>query len=248
MDKIKVVIVDDEELARVELTRLLSFFDAVEIVAQADNARDGLKQIRDNPDVDLVFLDIDMPEMDGLSLAALLVGQGCKVVFCTAYEKFAVKAFDLNSLDYLTKPVSLERLAQCLDKLDKFKATAATSRSHAEASHAGVTMDTPLMVNNGTQIKLITPSQIEKLFSVGNYVKIGGDGLDMLIQGTLAELATRLDRRYFFRASRSYLVNLQKVREIQLTPSGAFLLILQSGTEVEVSRRQSLLLKNLISL
>lgn len=240
MNKIRVVIVDDEELARVELTRLLSYFDEIEIAAQADNARDGLKQIKNHPDVDLVFLDITMPEWDGLSLAASLAEHSCKIVFCTAYENFAVKAFDLNSLDYLTKPVSPERLAQCIEK---FKAAAGPLRPATE-----VGMDAPLMVNNGKQIKLITPSQIEKLFSVGNYVKIGGEGLDMLIQGTLADFSMRLDRRYFFRASRSYIVNLQKVREVQITPSGAFVLILHSGTEVEVSRRQSHLLKNLISL
>lgn len=240
MNKIKVAIVDDEELARVELTRLLSSFDEIEIVAQADNARDAFREIRTHDDLDLVFLDINMPETDGLSLAASLAGHACKVVFCTAYEQFAVKAFDLNSLDYLTKPVSPQRLARCIEK---FKAAAGPARPQTE-----VGMDTPLMVNNGKQIKLITPAQIEKLFSVGNYVKIGGEGLDMLIQGTLAELSVRLDRRYFFRANRSYIVNLQKVREIEVAPSGAFMLILHSGTEVEVSRRQSQLLKNLISL
>lgn len=240
MDKIKVLIIDDEELARLELARLLSFFDDVEIVAQADGAREGLKQAREHPDLDLAFVDIDMPEMNGLSVASLLAGYPCKVVFCTAYEQHAVKAFELNSLDYLTKPVNSQRLAQCIEK---FKATVGQPRSRMEAG-----MDTPLMVNDGKQIKLITPSQIEKLFSVGNYVKISGDGLDMLIHGTLTTLAPRLDSRYFFRASRSYVVNLQKVRSVELAPNGAYVLTLHGGTQIEVSRRQSQLLKNLISL
>ncbi len=240
MDKIKVVIVDDEELARTELARLLSRFAAVEIVAQADNARSALKLIKSRRDIDLVFLDIDMPEVDGLSLASMLSDHPCKVVFCTAYEKFAVQAFDLDSLDYLTKPVSPERLARCIEKFGS--ATAGRQR------RTEVGMDTPLLVNNETQTKLITPSQIEKLFSVGNHVKVGGEGLDMLIQGTLADLALRLDPRYFFRANRSYIVNLQKVREVEMNANGAFVLVMQSGAEVEVSRRQSQLLKTLIGL
>ena len=242
-DKIKVAIVDDEELARLELARLLSFFDEIEIVAQADSAREGLKEVRTRPDLDLVFLDIDMPEMDGLSLAALLAEHACKVVFCSAYEQFAVKAFDLNSLDYLTKPVSSERLRRCIEK---FKG--ATPRSQSTEAMPKVGMDIPLLVNDGKQIKLITPAQIETLLSVGNYVKLGGEGLDMLIHGSLAELATRLDPRFFFRASRSCIVNLKKVESVQLAPSGAFVLILGSGAEIEVSRRQSLVLKQLISL
>src|SRR5690606_9084262 len=146
-------------------------------------------------DVDVVFLDIEMPEMNGLSLAALLEDSGCQLVFCTAHDEHALKAFDLNATDYLTKPVSAERLARCLDRL-KLHSPARIEPAAARD------MDSPLMVNSGQQAKMITPSQIEKLFSVGNYVKVSGEGLDMLIQGTLAALEERLDPRYFFRANR----------------------------------------------
>ena len=240
MDKIRVAIIDDEALARAELSRLLNLFDDVEIVAEAGNAREGLKQIKGQSAVDLAFIDIDMPEMNGLSLAALLKGHSCKVVFCTAHDEHALKAFDLNALDYLTKPVSAERLAQCLERVKAPGVQCATGSSK--------NMDSPLMVNNGQKVQLITPSQIEKLFSVGNHVKVSGDGLDMLIQGTLAALEERLDKRYFFRANRSYIVNLQKVRNINVGISGGYVLVLSSGAEVEVSRRQSQALKNYFSL
>jgi two-component system LytT family response regulator len=240
VDKLKAAIIDDEALARAELTRLLALFEDIEIVAEAANAREGLKQVRSQPQVDIVFVDIDMPEMNGLSLAALLKDYPCRIVFCTAHDEHAVRAFDLNALDYLTKPVSAERLAQCIERL--------RGRETRQVTGSSKGMDSPLMVNNGQKVKLITPSQIEKLFSVGNHVKVSGEGLDMLIQGTLAALEDRLDKRYFFRANRSYIVNLQKVKSIDVGISGAYVLVLQSGAEVEVSRRQSQALKNYFSL
>ena len=240
MDRISVAIVDDEPLARAELRRLLGFFDGVDIVVEAGNAAEGIKQVKSAPAVDIVFLDIEMPEMSGLSLAALLEGSPCKVVFCTAHDEHALRAFDLNAMDYLTKPVSAERLARCLER---FK-----SQETREASSSSKGMDTPLMVNSGQQVKLVTPSQIEKLFSVGNYVKVSGDGLDMLIQGSLGALEERLDKHYFFRANRSYIVNLQKVKNVEIGVSGAYVLVLQSGAEIEVSRRQSQALKSHFSL
>lgn len=240
MHKIKAVIIDDEALARSELKRLLGLFEDVEVVAEAANATEGLKVIKGQAAADVAFIDIDMPEMNGLSLAALLKGYPCKVVFCTAHDEHALKAFDLNALDYLTKPVSAERLAQCLERVKTQEDLWATGSSKA--------MDSPLMVNNGQKVQLITPSQIEKLFSVGNHVKVSGEGLDMLIQGTLAALEERLDKRYFFRANRSYIVNLKKVSSIEVSISGGYVLVLQSGAEVEVSRRQSQALKSVFSL
>lgn len=240
MDRIKVAIIDDEPLARAELTRLLGLFDGIDIVAEAGNAAEGLKKVKSAPSVDVVFLDIEMPEMSGLSLAALLEGSPCRIVFCTAHDEHAIRAFDLNAMDYLTKPVSAERLARCLERV--------RSQEPRQASPGSKGMDSPLMVNSGEKVKLITPSQIEKLFSVGNHVKVSGEGLDMLIQGTLAALEERLDKRYFFRANRSYIVNLKKVKNIEMGISGGYMLVLQSGAEVEVSRRQSQALKNYFSL
>ena len=240
MDRISVAIVDDEPLARAELRRLLALFDGIDIVAEASNAAEGLKQLKNTPSVDIVFLDIEMPEMSGLSLAALLENSPAKIVFCTAHDEHALRAFDLNAMDYLTKPVSAERLARCLER---FK-----SKEPREAPAGSKGMDTPLMVNSGQQVKLITPSQIEKLFSVGNYVKVSGEGLDMLIQGSLGALEERLDNRYFFRANRSYIVNLQKVKKVDVAVNGGYVLVLQSGAEIEVSRRQSQALKNHFSL
>jgi two-component system LytT family response regulator len=240
MHKIKAAIIDDEALARAELRRLLGLFENVEVVAEAGNAAEGLRQLRSLPELDVVFLDIEMPEMNGLSLAALLEGSDFEVVFCTAHDEHALRAFDLNALDYLTKPVSAERLAKCLERLQL---------PHlSRAATACRDMDSPLMVNSGQQAKLITPSQIEKLFSVGNYVKVSGEGLDMLVQGTLAALEERLDKRYFFRANRSYLVNLKKVKSVEIAVSGGYVLVMQSGAEVEVSRRQGQALKNYFAL
>lgn len=240
MNRIKAAIIDDEALARAELSRLLRLFEDVEIVAEASNAAEGLKKLRSLPEVDVVFMDIEMPEMNGLSLAALLEGMDCRLVFCTAHDEHALRAFDLNAVDYLTKPVSAERLAKTLERLK--------SAEPPGASQGSREMDSPLMVNSGQQVKMITPSQIEKLFSVGNYVKVSGEGLDMLVQGTLAALEERLDKRYFFRANRSYIVNLKKVKNVEIAINGGYVLVLQSGAEVEVSRRQGQALKNYFGL
>lgn len=253
---ITVLIVDDEPLARAELCRLLALFDDVEIMLQAVDAPDALSQLSQlsqlNPSlsIDLAFIDINMPQIDGLMLAELLQPYQCAIVFCTAYDQYAVDAFGLNALDYLTKPVNPKRLAQSLQKFRQLYRCAqlATVATAAMDSDSGLAMDKPVMLRDGEDMQLITPNQIEQITSVGNYVKISGDGLDMLVQNTLAYLEGRLNRQVFIRANRQTMVNLQKVDKMALSVSGGYLLSLKSGQTIEVSRRQGQIMKKLISL
>jgi two-component system LytT family response regulator len=240
---VNVLIVDDEPLARAELTRLLALFDYVEIKAQAVDAPDALEKMKQH-NIDLVFVDINMPEISGLTLAELLQEHDCELIFCTAYDEYAVDAFGLNALDYLTKPVSVKRLSQSLQKYrDRCQQPVNNPDNPTELD-----MKKPVMLKDGENMQLITPSQIELIESVGNYVKIKGHQLDMLVQNTLAYLEGRLNKHYFIRANRQTIVNLQKVVKMELSISGGYLLSLQSGVEVEVSRRQGQILRNMIGL
>ena len=243
MSPIKVMIVDDEALARAELRRLLSLFPEVEICSEAADAVAAMACL-DEQGVDLVFLDIDMPEVNGLELAGKLTGLPCRVVFCTAFDQYALQAFGLDALDYLTKPVSSARLRQCLNKV----------RQTMDSADSPVTpklplaMDSPLMLKDGDQVALTTPGQLELLESVGNYVRVRGTGVDMLVTQTLMNLEQRLPAGYFMRANRQTIVNLQKVTAIALSVGGGYSLTLASGTELTVSRRQGQLMKQQMAL
>lgn len=242
-ETIKVLLVDDEPIARAELTRLLGFFDDVEIINEAIDAQDAIAKVKQQLP-DLIFIDINMPEINGLALAEVLQQHDCALVFCTAYSEYAVDAFGLDALDYLTKPVSPKRLSQCLQKYrERF-----CQPLSAPQTSSTVEMDKPVLLKDGENMQLITPNQIERIESVGNYVKIKGQQLDMLVQNTLSHLETRLSKDYFIRANRQTIVNLQKVVKMEYSVSGGYLLTMLSGAEVEVSRRQGQVLKNLISL
>ena len=240
MNDIRVIVVDDERLARAELVRLLTIFDDVEVLAEAENGTEALRILEQHTGIDLVFLDIDMPGINGLSLATLLKDSDSRVVFCTAYSEHAVKAFELNSLDYLTKPVAPERLAQCLERY-----------RHAlppPSDKSPTDMHAPLMLHDGDKVQLVTLNDIEKLTSIGNYVLVRGSNIDMMVLGSLSNLEKRLDPRYFFRANRQCIVNLRKVTKSEVGIKGGYSLRMETGDTVEVSRRQSQNLKRLISL
>ncbi|NQY37790.1 MAG: response regulator transcription factor [Alteromonadaceae bacterium] len=249
---VNVLIVDDEPLARVELCRLLSMFEDIEVVAQAVDAPDALAKIKQHQ-IDLVFLDINMPEINGLELAELLQEHNCSIIFCTAYDNHALEAFSLNALDYLTKPVNVKRLSQSLQKYRKLHKQDKHHSEHNQHSPAyndngELDMNKQVLLKDGENMQLITPSQIEQIISVGNYIKIKGDGLNMLVQNTLSYLESRLNKQYFIRANRQTIINLQKVRKMDLSISGSYLLTMQSNEEVEVSRRQGQILRNMFSL
>ena len=255
---VNVLIVDDEPLARVELCRLLAMFEDIKVVAQAVDAPDALAKIKQHQ-IDLVFLDINMPEINGLELAGLLQDHDCSIIFCTAYDNHALEAFGLNALDYLTKPVNVKRLSQSLQKyrkLHKVEKPHVPHSQHDQLSQHSLApknndeldMNKQVLLKDGENMQLITPSQIEQVISVGNYVKIKGDGLNMLVQNTLSYLESRLNKQYFIRANRQTIINLQKVSKMDLSINGAYLLTMQSNEEVEVSRRQGQILRKMISL
>jgi len=237
---ITAMIVDDEELAREELKRLLSVFPDVKVVAEAENGIEAIEKLNALDDIDILFLDIEMPGMNGLSVASLTKEHDCMVIFCTAYSEHAVEAFRLQSLDYLVKPINPDHLSQCLDKYKNL------GPIKKQTEH--IDMESMILLHDGEKVRFTSPATIEKITSMGNYIKVHGKDYSMVVLGTLSSLETRLDSRYFFRINRQCIVNLSNVIKADLGISGGYLLTMQNGEELEVSRRQSHKLKEAMSI
>jgi two-component system, LytTR family, response regulator len=227
----KALLVDDEPLARRELRRLLGAFAGVDVVGEAGNIDDAAARIAElAPDV--VFLDIRMPGGSGFDLLARL-DRVPHVVFTTAYDQYAVKAFEVNALDYLLKPVEPERLAMALQKIQ------ASSRRPAA-------QDAPLdqlFVRDGPRCWFVPLREVSVFSAEGNYVRMLWGRERPLLGRSLTALEEKLDPHRYFRANRSQLVNLDFIETVELGAGGRLHLRMRDGPEIEVSRRQARLFK-----
>jgi two-component system, LytTR family, response regulator len=222
----RALVVDDEPLARRELKRLLGEFPAVQVVGEAGNIDEARASIESlSPDV--VFLDIQMPGGTGFDLLTQL-DRVPRIVFTTAYDQYAVKAFDVNALDYLLKPIELERLATALRKIEA--APAPESR--------GAPLD-QLFVRDGPRCWFVPLREVSVFTSEGNYVRMLWGKERPLLGRSLAALELKLDPRRFFRANRSQIVNLDFILHVELGDGGRLHLQMREGPEIEVSRRQA---------
>lgn len=232
----RALLVDDERLARSGLRRLLSSHDDVTIVGEAANADEALVQIqRLQPDV--VFLDVEMPGRSGLELLEDLEDLPA-VVFTTAYEDYAVRAFEVSALDYLLKPIAAERLEAALDKLRKISGP----------KNAGPGHERRVFVRDGERCWIIALEEIRVLESEGNYTRVYFGGNRPLIYKSLNALEARLDPAIFFRASRSHIVNLRDIQSLETQAAGGLVATLTGGIKIGISRRQSRKLRELMSL
>lgn len=243
--KHKVVIIDDERLARKELTSLLAAHKNIEVVAEAANADEGIKQI-DKHNPDLVFLDIQMPEKSGFDMLEEM-DEVPNVVFVTAYDEYAIKAFEVNALDYLLKPVEPERLADTLAKIgvgEELKNTMQQINSGKEVLGS----ESQIFLKDGEKCWFVTLKDISLFESEGNYVRVYFDNHKPLILKSLNNLEERLDKKTFFRANRKYIINLRWVEHIENWFNGGLQVELKNGQKIEVSRRQASRFKDLMSL
>jgi two-component system, LytTR family, response regulator len=228
----KALIVDDEPLARRELRRLLASHPAVEVVGEAgniDEARASIERLSPG----LVFLDIQMPGGTGFDLLAQL-GRVPRIVFTTAYDEYAVKAFEVNALDYLLKPIESDRLASTLRKVQALAAPPLTST------------ETPLdqiFVRDGPRCWFVPLREVSLFCAEGNYVRMWWGNERPLLGRSLATLEEKLDARRFFRANRGQIVNLDFIQQVEPGEGGQLYLQLREGPEVEVSRRQARLFR-----
>lgn len=239
----KAIIIDDERLARKELTSLLAEFPEIEIVDEAVNVDDAIEKIEKH-DPDLIFLDIQMPDKTGFELLEMLEKTPL-VVFTTAYDQFAIKAFEFNALDYLLKPIDANRLADVVKKV--LSQTTKPAPVAAETSEKLKSTD-QVFVKDGEKCWFVKLENIRLFESDGNYIKVFFDGFRPMIHKSLNALDEKLDDKSFFRASRKHIINLGWVESIEPWFNGGLMVQLKGGEKVEVSRRQASKFKERMSL
>lgn len=252
---LRVVIVDDEADARAKLRRLLAAHEDVEIMSEARNGRDAIEQIRRHTP-DLVVLDIKMPELDGFEMLRSITANDStpKIIFVTAYDEYAIDAFDVRALDYVLKPYDGQRLAEALDRVRELIAleqrptveSVASLLSHLDDRPnltAAAEVEMParfvdrLSVRSAGRIHFVRMADVEWIEACGNYARLHASGTRTLVRVTLQYLASHLDPASFARIHRSAIVNVNRIRELRPVHAGDGLLILESGMRLRVSRR-----------
>ena len=243
----RAIIIDDERLARAELRKLLQEFPEIEIVDEAANAEEGLTKIEQHHP-ELIFLDIQMPGKTGFEMLSEL-DRAPHVVFTTAYDEYALKAFEVNALDYLLKPIEPRRLADAIQKLHNMEPVPTGHNGSAGAENKSLlTEDHQVFVKDGERCWFVKLSEIRLFESVGNYAKVFFSTHKPLILKSLNALEERLDEKVFFRANRKHIVNLRMIDKIEPYFNGGLLLELKGGEKIEVSRRQTVKFKEMMSL
>ncbi len=242
---VKAIIIDDERLARTELRKLLQDHPDIEIIAEAANAAEGLEKI-DTLQPDLVFLDIQMPGKTGFDLLTEL-DRAPQVIFTTAYDEYALKAFEVNALDYLLKPVEPKRLADALQKLDTVEDSDIAASADGNAARTILGEQDQVFVKDGERCWFVKLAEIRLFESVGNYARVFFGTYKPLILKSLNALEERLDEKVFFRANRKHIVNLRMIDKVEPYFNGGLLLEIKGGEKVEVSRRQAVKFKEMMS-
>lgn len=239
----RALIVDDERLARKELIKLLEEHPMIEVAGEAVNADEAFQMINElNPD--LLFLDIQMPDKTGFQLLEMLDSVPL-VVFTTAYDEFALRAFEVNALDYLLKPIQAERLSEAISKvLEKEKNKTSSIRNDDKK----LGLADQVFVKDGDRCWFVSLSNVRLFESDGNYIKVYFDNNRPMIHKSLNALDEKLDERAFFRASRKHIINLSWVEGIEPWFNGGLMVKLRGGDKVEVSRRQAAKFKDMMSL
>lgn len=244
----RAIVIDDERLARKELINLLNQLENVEVIGEAVNVDDAKEKIEQlNPDV--IFLDIQMPEKTGFELLEELENVP-HVIFTTAYDEYALKAFQVNALDYLLKPIEPKRLEEAIIKLqgtlEKENKTQETNVTHSSSKK--LTLEDQVFVKDGDRCWFVKLSNVRLFESDGNYIKVYFDNFKPMIHKSLNALDERLDEKSFFRASRKHIINLGWVEGIEPWFNGGLVVTLKGGDRIEVSRRQAARFKEMMSL
>jgi two-component system LytT family response regulator len=235
----RVIIVDDEPLARAVLREHLGLHPDVEIVGECANGFEAVKAIAELAP-DLAFLDIQMPKLDGFEVVEL-AGAKTHYVFVTAYDQFALRAFDVHALDYLLKPFTRERLAQALAHARERVAAPATEGeaamralvSDARARHQPIER---VLIRDGARVQVIPVARIDYIEAQDDYVAICSEGRQWLKNQRMAELESQLDPQAFLRVHRSYIVNLGTIARIEPTGKDGHCAVLKSGARIPISR------------
>jgi two-component system, LytTR family, response regulator len=243
--KFKALLVDDEELARLVLRELIKTHAEIEIVAECANGFEAVKAVAEHKP-DLIFLDVQMPKLSGFDVLELI---GCEaaVIFVTAYDQYAMRAFEVHAVDYLLKPVGRERFEAALERAksrigDKTPAAA----DLAAAARPPKQFLERIVIKDGTRVTLIPVRKLDYAEAQDDYVALASEGKKHLKQQTIASLESCLDPEQFVRVHRSYLVNFERVVRIEPYGKDSRLAILSDGTRLPVSKTGYARLKTLL--
>ncbi|MFT4031659.1 MAG: response regulator [Siphonobacter sp.] len=248
----KALIVEDERLARNELKRLLDNFPKVHIVGEAANADEAI-QLIDELKPELLFLDIQMPGKNGFELLQSLEGDVPEVIFTTAYDEYAIKAFEQNALDYLLKPIELSRLTEAVQRAEEeIHHNELSQQGKADGTTKLLTENDQIFIKDGEKCWFVKLGKVRLFESMGNYVRLHFDDQKPLVLKSLNALEERLDSKTYFRANRKHIINLNFIDKIEPWFSGGLLVTLRVASDkpekVEISRRQAIRFKELLSL
>jgi len=235
----KAIVVEDSRVAREGLIEMLKAFAELDIVGEAEHPVPALELIREKrPDV--VFLDIHMPGETGFELLEKL-DYVPRIIFTTAYSEYAIKSFDHHTIDYLLKPISQERLAQAIAKLNiTADETSIDSKPKLEMNHK-------IFIKDDDKCHLVTLESILYFESCKNHVRIFFNQESAFVKKSLTQVEERLPKQFFFRANRQYIVNLQAIETIEEDIRDGYLITMNNGTAIDISRRQAADLKELLS-
>lgn len=237
--KVSAIIIEDSRLARSELKELLKQHPQIDIVAEAENVDKAIVVIqKHNPA--LIFLDINMPEKDGFDLLEEL-DQLPIVVFTTAYDEYAIKAFEHNAFDYLLKPISQSRFSKTIDKLMPIISVKQTETKKFNE-------ESQIFIKEGEDCWMVSLNQVSLFEIMGNYTKVFFDNKHPLIYKSLNQVETSLPSDVFFRANRQQIINLKHITNVEAWFKGKLKITLGNGIEIETSRRQALEFRQALAL
>ncbi len=233
--RLRIVIVDDEEPARIALRQDLESLTGVEVVAECANGFEAVKAVTDvGPD--LLILDVQMPKLDGFDVLEL-IGREVPAIFVTAYDQFALKAFEVHAVDYLLKPFTRERLAAAVGRARDRRGGGAVSASalRASARPPGTPLDR-VVIRDGADVHVLAVDKIDYVEAQDDYIAFRAMGKSLLKEQTLSDIEAQLDPRRFVRIHRSYLLNIERVVRVELYAKDSRVAILTDGTKLPVSR------------
>ncbi|MFT6747149.1 MAG: two-component system LytT family response regulator [Glaciecola sp.] len=234
---INTLIVDDERLARVELTQLLKAYPQINVIGEATNGNEAVEKI-ESLKPDLVFLDIEMPGKTGFEVLENL-SVVPQIIFVTAFDEFAIKAFESNALDYVLKPIVTDRLEKAINKVEDNK---------MKASDEKLNRDSQIFIKDGEKCWFVKLEKVRLFESEGNYVRLYFDENKPLILKSLNNLELRLNDKQFFRVSRKHIINLACIAKVDPWFSNGLRVTLNTGEHIEISRRQSSRFKEVMAL
>jgi len=234
--KWKALIVDDEELARKLLREMLASHAEIEIVGECGNGMEAVKAVAEH-EPELLFLDVQMPKLSGFDVLELVDPAGLAVIFVTAFDQYAMKAFDVHAVDYLLKPYSKERFEAALERAKSQKAEKAPDAAAlaASARPAGQFLER-IVVKDGTKVTLVPTAKLDYVEALDDYVSLATEGKKLLKQQTISSLEAALDPAVFVRIHRSFVVNFERVSRIEPYGKESKVAVLRNGVKLPVSR------------